>query len=430
MKKVFFLLLCWSYFLSAASQALVTGSSFPKELLVKLIRQNDYAMTMTDLQGKLIILDFWSTHCGGCIAKIPEINELQFAHKDKVQFVMINPETVNATKAFFEKRKNFRPVSSIPLLSADTVFAKLFPHDGVPMHVWIDSSGAILKITNGTLNAAILSSFLAGIDVKVQSYQMENEIRRSLFEDRFDNQLKYYSYLGTCLPYLKIGAGTQNDSSSLVARCMSVKELYQMAYGEKGKNNFYGPGRLIMEVSDSFPYFKPEGSVRIQEWEDKFSYNYHLFLPTKKYSERFRIMQEDLSRYFGMRVTIEERMLKCIVLMRTSNAANNLATKGGQPEKKFYKQDLMANGRDNIAVRYLRNQPYTLFSRLIGAWIEYARQVPFKDETGIIGNIDFRIGGDVVDSPALTGLEDVLEKYGLKLTEKYYPISVLIVKED
>ena len=44
---------------------------------------NGDAVTLEQLKGKVVLLDFWATWCGPCIAAIPKTNELQAKYKDQ-----------------------------------------------------------------------------------------------------------------------------------------------------------------------------------------------------------------------------------------------------------------------------------------------------------------------------------------------------------
>ncbi len=44
---------------------------------------NAKPQTLADLKGKIVVLDFWATWCGPCLAAVPHTNELQKKYADK-----------------------------------------------------------------------------------------------------------------------------------------------------------------------------------------------------------------------------------------------------------------------------------------------------------------------------------------------------------
>jgi cytochrome c biogenesis protein CcmG/thiol:disulfide interchange protein DsbE len=54
----------------------------PPELTLK-DWTNGKEVALADLKGKVVLIDFWATWCGPCLAAVPHTNELQAKFKDK-----------------------------------------------------------------------------------------------------------------------------------------------------------------------------------------------------------------------------------------------------------------------------------------------------------------------------------------------------------
>ena len=48
--------------------------------------------TLSDFGGKIVIINFWATYCGPCIAELPEFDKFQKEHAEDVQVIALDGE--------------------------------------------------------------------------------------------------------------------------------------------------------------------------------------------------------------------------------------------------------------------------------------------------------------------------------------------------
>ncbi len=112
--------------------------------------------------GKVVVLEFWATTCGPCVAYIPHLNELADEFKDKpVQFIAVTDENGSVIKRFLKKT----PIKGWIGLGPDAGFGENTPYkvEAIPHTVLIDAHGRIAAITEPfVLQAATIQACLNG----------------------------------------------------------------------------------------------------------------------------------------------------------------------------------------------------------------------------------------------------------------------------
>lgn len=99
------------------------------------------ATTLEKLKGKIIVLDFWATWCGPCIASIPHTNELAAKYKDKVVFVGIcHPEGGDKMAEMVKTKGIQYPVC----LDVGGATGKAYKVNGYPDYYIVDATGKLV----------------------------------------------------------------------------------------------------------------------------------------------------------------------------------------------------------------------------------------------------------------------------------------------
>ena len=96
--------------------------------------------TLADFTGKAIVLNFWATWCGPCVAEMPSLDRLRKAlSADPVAFVLISNEDAATIRAFLAK-KSF----SLTSYRSQTSPTGLFATDGIPTTFIVAPDGRII----------------------------------------------------------------------------------------------------------------------------------------------------------------------------------------------------------------------------------------------------------------------------------------------
>jgi len=412
--------------LKAQNKPLIVGDEMPDLAFKNVFNSSNAEIKLSNLRGKLVILDFWGVFCVPCIEEFPKLDSLQKMFNSEIQIIPVNPLYKDSIRRFFKNHpKVYLP--SLPFITGDTILQKIFPHQGNPYIVWIGKDGKMLlddlPVTQSNIEAVLLNKTM-----KVPE-AVKNNYVESLFDKRWSNDMVYSSYiykgtdLGLKLEKSKIGQSFSEGGTILF--------LYQRAWEglTSGKYGFFRPGRTAIQTKDSTKYFEPKNLHGYDEqvWLKNNIYWYQSSIPDDKPYNLYELMKEDLNRAFHLNAGIEKRRVRCLALVRTSNT-DKIKTLGHKPLDSFFHADRI--GKDYGPTRSLINQPFSKFSKRLTGLIEYGLKQPFVDQTGYTGNIDIQFKADVLDWIALGDLRNALKIYDLDLVEKDVDLTVLSLKEN
>ncbi|SEN13053.1 Thiol-disulfide isomerase or thioredoxin [bacterium A37T11] len=422
----------------------IIGEKVPDVVFSTVLEYPFTQIKLSDLKGKLVILDFWSVHCKPCIELFPKIRELQKRYEDQIIILPVsfnNP--LNEVKDFIAKRKGTKFEMKLPTIVqipyVDTVLKTMFPFAGVPHEIWIDKDGILRAITDHLfVTEENIQKVLSGEkidwpekDVNLSFYDGE----KSLFDDSIEMTTDKFHFRTSISAFQdgKVNRHTPfyKDSTSLRITAVNYRIIDLVKISLPSKVTAVGKYLVVniqfssdtqlkllrLSVNDSSRYLLTEkyqsGTGRI-EWKKNNLFCYELNLPPDfSVSEAQAIMRDDLKRLFRINFQIEKLEVPYLALVRISQ--NNKLVSSG--DVKVYEVT------DDYSSIRLRDQNIKL---LIG-FLSGKNTPLILDETAINNPIDIDLKRGVSFDYNLVRNE--LNRYGLDLISKSKKMDVLVINE-
>lgn len=112
-------------------------------------------VTLSQLRGKPIFLNFWASWCPPCKEEMPLIQEAYEKYGDKVEFYAVNltfNDTVEDALTFMKSNGYDMPILFDDNLDVSKTVAKLYRANTIPTSYFIDANGVIQVKRIGAMN--------------------------------------------------------------------------------------------------------------------------------------------------------------------------------------------------------------------------------------------------------------------------------------
>ena len=398
------------------------GDSIPPMIFTNIFNQPETSISLNDHKGKLIIIDFWNRWCGTCIEAFPKMEKLQKEFGDKIKILLVTTDKSEEVVKLFRRFK----LPALTILSGDTILNSMFPHIGVPHHVWINPDGHIQFITDGyNATAKNISKVLDGKDVKLHIKTAGTNVDEDadLWKEgngRLQKYINNYSFSmnkineieSTGFAFIK---DTVNNSCGFKFVNTSLLELYKIAFGGSinyQNKEFAQNNRVQFNVKAGYNIFEyPAETDSIPGWEERNLICYESKWKIYNDSLAYQYLQDDVNRLFPYSVKIETKEMPCYILKKTSGF---IGPKSANKEKVFEYTD---------SSYILKNMPVSVIFESLNGSVLF-KNLPVIDETNYAANIDIHLTNAFTD---IAVLKKQLLQNGLSLEEGKRKIKMLVI---
>ncbi|MBB5439522.1 thiol-disulfide isomerase/thioredoxin [Pedobacter sp. AK017] len=386
------------------------GDTVP-DIAFKMVNYEKATARLSDFKGKLIILDFWATHCAPCIKAMGKFESLQSKFKAAVQIILLNEKTGDTEAkviSFFENRRKKGYVTTLPSSIILSDASALFPHEAIP-HCIVIKDNVVMAITSGeTITESMIEKYLKGnkldLPLKIDFFADRLLVtNKDLIIDDYSNHVFFRKrYTDGLSGGLKIRM-VEGILRGVSFRNVKLEEMYGAVL--RGlRPDIWNVGRLIWSTpSNTMP----------QEMDIICTYD--LVVPKTASRHVYSYALEDLNRYAGYTCKIEKRLTACYILKirdkKNVTVSRVIDDKG--------EMILSEDGK-------IRNYINEDIDRLVFRLPKDLMNIPVVNETGFTKKIDYYLPLVIKD---FNSLRQSLNDQGFDLIEAEREIEMFVISE-
>lgn len=444
MKKYFLLIPLLLIVLKINAQSnLKIGDSLPTFSIRKLMNPDRKNISTSDYKNQLLLVDFWSIYCSGCVAGLPKMEQLQQEFGNKITVLPVTNEGEKLVKPFWGKNKNTKNLT-LPSVIEDTLFHQYFKHIAVPHEVWIYKNKVIAITDAEYVNAANIKKVLDGEEInwpvkfdfdqfdgtKTQLFEVdENQINLKTTEMQYAAISDYNESINS-MNIMGGGSGIVRDSKKGNVRVFylnfPIYSLYLLNINKIGtegtlnkpSESGIGPNEIHWEVKDPDKYKYESGAGYKADWIRRNGICFESSYPNKGQTDKdiAKSILNDLDHLLGLEVRWEKRKERVYVLRRTDNS-KIIKTKASPH---VTEPQMIIKGN----LHEFRNTP---LSTLIYKLNQEAKNPYTFDQSGYKEKVDLLLQfSSWTDIP---GIRKSLQAYGLDLQEESQIVDKLVFRE-
>jgi uncharacterized protein (TIGR03435 family) len=265
------------FFINCAFGQVKAGDPVP-DIKFKLLNAPLKNAALSELKGKIVLIEFWATWCSPCVEAMPHLAQLQTKYHNKLQVITVTDEKTVRIRQFLTSK----PSNLWFAIDTPELITRMFPHRVIPHTVIISSEGKLIANTNPELvTASVIDSLLQQKEVhlseKKESLLTPPDIIKKYFfaadmvKSRFVMQSEMKGAGSFSTTYLQDSVFKDRRFTCLN---FTLTGLYRIAYhnfpygrtidktGEKNNAPFYCIDLIVADKKDLLPTLQKELAKR------------------------------------------------------------------------------------------------------------------------------------------------------------------------
>lgn len=379
-------------------------------------------VTLSEYNGKLIILDFWATWCVPCIKSLNKLDTLQKEFSKEIIIMLISDQAAEIVQPFINKNG-----WKLPSVFENKTITSYFPHQSIPHQVWINDGKLIAIVGDEASNRDNITSVINNLPLKVimKREDLNFDASQPLFYNGNGGDMKDIKVRSAITPRIKadVAGIKRSENRILFYNAFATNLIYESVSDSIPYQGRYN--RIIWEVSDTLKSNLDgtakdmtgvyQNDIEFLNWLQENTYCYELVVsPDLNFNKKDLriIMQSDLQRFFALTKGIEFKIEK-----RKTPAYSVVLNEG----KKNYKS-LLTN-EDQQKYFTLINQPLSKLQNYLSIVLKNEKY-PFAEfATDELVTIQL----DKNDL-SLSGVKQQLKKFDFDLILTDHEMNMLIIK--